>query len=47
MLGLLTYHIDTGGRVARSQIQASLTNKGGAEGNRNLILCEINNKQKV
>jgi len=40
MLGLLTYHIDTGGRVARSQIQIN-TNKGGARGViKDLILCE-------
>jgi len=48
MLGLLTYHTDTRGRVARSQIQIN-TNKGGARGEiKDLILCEKKiNKQKV
>jgi len=46
MPGLLTYHIDTGGGVARSQIQIN-TNKEAIRGVINdLILCEKNNKIK-
>ena len=48
MLGLLTYHTNTRGRVARSQIQIN-TNKGGARGEIKdfNFMWEKINKQKV